>query len=141
MGIGITCALTKYAPPLAAFQIPLLGSAANLLGVFLGGLTAGICGAIVMYQIEEKLSGIMVNENNLAQLTKMEDILRLQNEQFKMYDELVLQSSSDSAAHITSDFIEARNKLEEIRDQKDEPLKSDNEEKFNDLSNLIGDLD
>ncbi len=141
LGMGITIVLTKYAPPLAAFQIPLLGSAASLLGVFLGGLTAGICGAIVMNMIEGKLSGKMINENVASQMSKTEDILRLQNAQFVIYDGVVSQSASGSASHITSDFIQARNKLEEIRSQKDEPIKSDNEEKFDDLSNLIDDLE
>lgn len=141
LGMGITYVLTKYVPPLAAFQIPLLGSAAGLMGIFFGGLTAGICGAIIMSIIEGKLSGKMLNDNAVAQINKTGDILRLQNMQFENYENSVNDAASSAASNITSDFKEARSKLEEIRKKKDEPIESDNEEKFNDLSNLIANLD
>lgn len=141
LGMGITYVLTKYVPPLAAFQIPLLGSAAGLMGIFFGGLTAGICGAIIMSIIEGKLSGKMLNDNAVAQINKTGDILRLQNMQFENYENSVNDAASSAASNITSDFKEARSKLEEIRKKKDGPIESDNEEKFNDLSNLIANLD
>lgn len=141
LGMGITYVLTKYVPPLAAFRIPLLGSAASLMGIFFGGLTAGICGAIIMAIIEGRLSGKMLNENAVAQINKTEEILRLQNIQFENYENSVNVAASSAASNITSDFEEARNKLEEIRNKKDEPIGSDNEEKFNDLENLIAKLD
>lgn len=141
LGMGITYVLTKYAPPLAAFQIPLLGSAASLMGIFFGGLTAGICGAIIMAIIEGRLSGKMLNENAIAQIDKTEDILRLQSIQFENYENSVNVAASSAASNITSDFKETRNRLEEIRNKKNEPIESDNEEKFNDLSNLIAKLD
>lgn len=140
-GMGITYVLTKYVPPLAAFKIPLLGSTASLMGIFFGGLTAGICGAIIMTIIEGKLSGKMLDENAVAQINKAEEILKLQNMQFKNYENSINEAASGAAYNITLNFKEARNKLEEIRNKKSDPIKSDNEEKLNDLSNLIANLD
>ena len=140
LGMSITITLTKFLPQLATFQIPLLGSTAELLGIFFGGLTAGICGAIVMNIIEGKLSGNMLNENDLSQIDKIENVLKLQNKQFGVYENIVAQASSTCATNIVSDFVQARKKLEKIRAQKDEPIKSDNEDKFDCLTNLIGDL-
>lgn len=141
LGTVITLTLAKCIPPLATFQIPRLGSAADLLGIFFGGLASGICGAIVLNQIEGMLSAKMIDKNNISQLVKIEKVLTLQNEQFKIYNSVVLKSASDCKIHIISNFSEAKNVLEEIKSRKDEPVKSDNEQKFNDLSNLIDNLD
>ncbi len=141
LGAGITCLLVKYAPPLATFQIPLLGSAAGLLGTLFGGLTAGICGAIVMNAIEGSLASRMLNENTLAQIDKTNEILGLQNMQFALCEAAVNEASTNAANNIRDDFTNARDELERIKKEKDEPVESDNEDNFNDLSKLIGDLE
>ena len=82
LGMGITYALTKFVPTLASIQIPLLGSVASLLGIFFGGLTAGICGAIVLNNIEGKLEGKLLSENISKQIDIKTNILALQNAQF-----------------------------------------------------------
>ncbi len=141
LGMGITYALTKYVPPLAAFQIPMMGSAAGLLGIFFGGLTAGICGAIIMTMIEGRLSGKMLNENAIAQIEKTNEILRLQNKQFENCEKSVDEAAANAASNIRTNHTRALERLEEIKKQKDEPVVSDNEDKFNELNGLIAKLD
>ncbi len=141
LGMGIAYALTKYVPPLAAFQIPMMGSAAGLLGIFFGGLTAGICGAIIMTMIEGRLSGKMLNENAIAQIDKTNEILRLQNKQFEDYEKSVDEAASNAARNIRTNHTMALERLEEIKKQKDEPVVSENEDKFNELNGLIAKLD
>ena len=50
--------------PVFAFEIPLLGSLANILGIFLGAVVAGIIGAIVINLLQKK-----IEETKKAQLT------------------------------------------------------------------------
>ena len=42
--------------PVFAFEIPILGSLASLLGIFMGGLVAGIIGAIAMNLIDKAVA-------------------------------------------------------------------------------------
>ncbi len=41
--------------PIFAVEIPLLGSLANILGIFLGAVVAGIIGAIAINIIEKQM--------------------------------------------------------------------------------------
>ena len=49
--------------PLFAFEIPLLGSLANILGIFIGAVVAGIIGAIVINMIDKVIT--KYKKNNL----------------------------------------------------------------------------
>lgn len=66
--------------PIFAVEIPLLGSLANILGIFLGAVVAGIIGAIAINIIEKLLEKSMKQENVDAQITKGNEILRTQHQ-------------------------------------------------------------
>lgn len=64
--------------PIFRVEIPLLGSLANILGIFLGAVVAGIVGAIAINLIEKQIEKSMKRENVDTQIKKGNGILYLQ---------------------------------------------------------------
>lgn len=62
-----------------AFEIPLLGSLANILGIFLGAIVAGIIGAIAINQIDKSIAKNKRIENTSAKIEKGNQILQTQS--------------------------------------------------------------
>lgn len=83
--------------PIFAVEIPLLGSLANLLGIFLGAVVAGIIGAIAINIIEKQVEKSMKRENVDARITKGNEILRTQH-QLQAVNEAKLDHTKSTAA-------------------------------------------
>lgn len=83
--------------PIFAVEIPLLGSLANILGIFLGAVVAGIIGAIAINIIEKQIAKSMKQENVAAQITKGNEILRTQH-QLQVVNEAKLDHTKSVAA-------------------------------------------
>lgn len=66
--------------PIFAVEIPLLGSLANILGIFIGAVVAGIIGAIAINIIEKQIEKNLKRENIDAQINKGNEILRTQHQ-------------------------------------------------------------
>ena len=64
-----------------AFELPLLGSLANILGIFLGALVAGIIGAIVINLIDRFIAKKQKQELQIAEIQKGNEILHIQAQQ------------------------------------------------------------
>lgn len=141
LGLVITGLLTKYIPPLAAIRIPLLGSIADLIGIFFGGLIAGICGAIVLHQIDGVLEGRLISENIAKQREVQKEVLLLQDLQFDNYVQMVDQARSTSASDVKNDFEQARKQLEQIKKSLNEEQTSKYEDDLNDINNLLDSTD
>lgn len=141
LGMGITYALTKFVPTLASIQIPLLGSVASLLGIFFGGLTAGICGAIVLNNIEGKLEGKLLNENVLKQIDVKTNILALQNAQFNYEFEEVEETKHNSYEAIKENMIIATEEIEKKRKSLNEERETENDNKLKRISSLVDDIE
>ncbi|HIZ70335.1 MAG TPA: hypothetical protein H9808_00935 [Candidatus Atopostipes pullistercoris] len=83
--------------PIFAVEIPLLGSLANILGIFLGAVVAGIIGAIAINIIEKQIEKSMKRENVDAQINKGNEILRTQH-QLQVVSEAKLDHTKSTAA-------------------------------------------
>lgn len=83
--------------PIFAVEIPLLGSLANILGIFLGAVVAGIFGAIAINIIEKQIEKSMKRENVDAQISKGNEILRTQH-QLQVVSEAKLDHTKSTAA-------------------------------------------
>ena len=66
--------------PIFAVEIPLLGSLANILGIFLGTVVAGLIGATAINLIEKQIEKSMKRDNVDAQIEKGNEILRTQHQ-------------------------------------------------------------
>ena len=80
--------------PLFAVEIPLLGSLANILGIFLGAVVAGIIGAIAINIIEKQIEKNLKRDNIDAQINKGNKILRTQH-QLQAINELKLYHTKE----------------------------------------------
>lgn len=105
--------------PIFAFEIPLLGSLANILGIFLGAVVAGIIGAIAINLIEKQIEKSMKRDNVDAQIKKGNEILNLQH-QVQVVSEAKMEHTKNTAAqnihdrHMAS-ANEMKNSVEKIR--------------------------
>ena len=59
--------------------IPLLGTIANILGMFLASLLTGILGAIIINGIDQFISRKLIEENQKQQADKKNELLRIQD--------------------------------------------------------------
>ncbi len=60
-----------------AFEIPALGSLANILGIFLGAVIAGIVGAIAINLLQKKIAEAKKSEIVAEQIDKGNEVLKL----------------------------------------------------------------
>lgn len=84
--------------PVFAFEIPLLGSLANMLGIFLGAVVAGIIGAIAINLITKQIEKSMKRENANIRIKKGNEVLTLQH-QVQAVSEAKLEHVKTTAAH------------------------------------------
>ena len=66
--------------PIFAIEIPLIGSLANILGIFFGAIIAGIIGAIAINFIQVQVEKCLKMENVDLQIRKGNEILNLQSQ-------------------------------------------------------------
>jgi len=66
--------------PIFAVEIPLIGSLANIIGIFLGAVVAGIIGAIVINLIEKRIEKSQKSENVESQVNKGNEVINLQHQ-------------------------------------------------------------
>lgn len=84
--------------PVFAFEIPLLGSLANMLGIFLGAVVAGIIGAIAINLITKQIEKSMKRENADIRIKKGNEILTLQH-QVRAVSEAKMEHVKTTVAH------------------------------------------
>lgn len=97
--------------PIFAFEIPLLGSLASILGIFFGAIVFGIIGAIAINLIEKQIEKTIKSENVAARIDKGNEILNLQH-QVQMVSEMKLvQTKSTTTQSIQDRHQEAANMM------------------------------
>ena len=64
--------------PFLAIEIPLLGSLANIIGIFMGAAISGVIGAIAINYIQKKLEKKLKSETTIKQIEKGNEILLTQ---------------------------------------------------------------
>lgn len=121
-----------------AFEIPLIGSLANILGVFLGAVVAGIVGAIAINLLQKKINEAKKIEIVAAQIDRGNEALRLQR-QVQAVNEVRLEHTvavTETAIH--NRHTEAAQLIRESVARVAENCKTDNE--FEDTQSNIDDL-
>ena len=129
--------------PIFAVEIPLLGSLANILGIFLGAVVVGIIGAIAINIIEKQIEKIMKRENADAQINKGNEILRTQH-QLRFVSEAKLdQTKSVAVQNIYERRSTAASMMEESVENIKKNCASDEsiDDAFDDIDKLIDKLE
>lgn len=99
--------------PIFAFEIPLLGSLANILGIFLGAVVVGIIGAIAISIIEKQIEKSMEHENVDAQIKKGNEILRTQHQLQDVNAVKLSHAKAETAQNIRDRHVAATNMMAE----------------------------
>jgi len=102
--------------PIFKFEIPLIGSLANILGIFFGAITSGIIGAIVINLIEKQVEKSQKANNIEAQINEGNEVLNLQRqlrfvskvklEQGKANNAKIIREHHNIAANIMANSLE-----------------------------------
>lgn len=82
--------------PIFAFEIPLLGSLANILGVFFGAVVAGIIGAIAINLLDKLISKKQKEEVQAATIEKGNQVIAKQH-QIQIVSEVLLERDKENA--------------------------------------------
>jgi len=93
--------------PVFAIEIPLLGSLANIMGIFLGAVVSGIIGALILRLIDKAIAKKQKEENLNSQIEKKNEILDLQGKLTTVKLDKLEDTKEHSAASITNRHSEA----------------------------------
>lgn len=124
-------------------EIPLLGSLANILGIFLGAVVAGIIGAIAINIIEKQIEKSMKRDNVDAQIEKGNEILRTQHQLQAVHEVKLDHTKGTTAQNIHDRHVAAANvmadSVENIRKNcaTDESI----DDAFDDIDKLFDELE
>lgn len=146
--------------PVFAFEIPLLGSLASLLGMFLGALVSGLIGALALNLIDRFISKKLKQINEGHQISKRNEILATQAKLIE-----VVKVNTESTRKTSFNNIQERHKnassairssIEQIMANEeqintplaenavivdDEPKKSENEDNLNDIFSDLSEIE
>ena len=137
--------------PVFAIDIPLRGSLASIIGLFLGALTSGIAGAVIINFIDKLIANKVKSNIVKKQIDTTNVILRNQmqlNVVQKMHNEQIKRNVAESisnrheeAAVIIEDVVEkiTNYKIDEVDYNKKE-VKSDNVEDIDEMDKMLKNL-
>jgi len=122
-------ALIATFPPLGTITIPLLGSLANIIGLFLASLISGVIGAIVLNIIDKAIANQQKADNVYAQVEKGNDILSKQSELISIKQERLNRTKSRVAKSMEERTEKAKEILEEAAEDMKTSLENIDENK------------
>lgn len=98
-----------------AFEIPLLGSLANLTGMFLGALVSGLIGALALNIIDRFIAKRLKKENDKQQLEKKNEIIQTQERLTVVTENRVAENKVQVATNIAHRHYEAGEHFKDIK--------------------------
>lgn len=141
-----------------AFEIPLLGSLASLVGMFLGALVSGLIGALALNLIDRMISKKLKSINEKQQIDKRNDILATQDQLIKVVEvkagvtrekvtnnikerhENAAESIKSSIEQIKKNSEEINKPLAENAEIVEKDIVSENEDSLNKLFSDLNDM-
>ena len=128
--------------PILAVEIPLIGSLANILGIFMGAVVAGVIGAIAINLIEKAIEKKRKAEIVGEQVDKGNEILVIQREIRNLNEEKLEHNKEQVASTIKERHAEAANYIKESMDSifHDEVEQNNNKDKFDEMNSLLDEL-
>lgn len=128
--------------PIFAIDIPIIGSLANILGVFMGAVVAGIIGAIAINLIEKAIEKQRKAEIVSEQVDKMNEILGVQREILHLNEEKLAYKKEQFSSTIKERHTKLANYIKESMDNifDYKVQENNNEDKFDEMSSLLDEL-
>lgn len=121
--------------PVFAFQIPLLGSLASLLGMFFGALISGLIGALALNLIDKMIAKKQRSINQSQQINKKNDIINSQEQILVVTAAQAANDKKDTAQNVMNRHQGANDIIEKSTSSVDENLNAvnDNEKKSEEI--------
>ena len=121
--------------PVFAFQIPLLGSLASLLGMFFGALISGLIGALALNLIDKMIAKKQRSINQSQQINKKNDIINSQEQILVVTAAQAANDKKGTAQNVMNRHQEANDIIEKSTSSVDENLNAvnDNEKKSEEI--------
>ena len=129
--LGEVIEKTLMTVPFLAIEIPLLGSLANIIGIFMGASISGVIGAIAINYIQSKLEKKLKNEALIKQIDKGNEILVTQAKIQKVNEQKLVFTKIQTASNIKdrhNEFSEYVEENEKEIEEKNKILKNELEE-------------
>ena len=129
--------------PIFAVEIPLIGSLANIIGIFLGAVVAGIIGAIAINLIEKRIEKSQKVENVKDQVSTGNKVLKLQH-QVRIVSEAKLEHDKANVGNaIKNRHAAASNTMSESLENIATNCKEDKtiQTTLDDIDELLGELE
>lgn len=98
-------------------QIPLLGSLASIIGMFLGAVVSGVIGALVLRWIDKIVANRLKSDNGRQQIEKQNEILATQEKLMTVVETKVENIKETVAQSIIERHDRARKIMEEAADR------------------------
>ncbi len=129
--------------PIFNIEIPLIGSLANILGIFFGAVVSGVIGAIAINLIEKRIEKSQKVDIVEAQVKKSNEVLNLQH-QVRIISEAKLEHTKENVANeIKERHVTATNMMSQsvkniaANCEEDESIQN----VFDDIDNLLNELE
>lgn len=117
--------------PFLAIEIPLLGSLANIIGIFMGASISGVIGAIGINLIQKSIEKRLKNETLTKQIDKGNEVLITQYKIQKVTEKKLIYTKIRTASNIKNRYEEFLNYIEGKKleiEEKNKILKNELEE-------------
>ena len=103
--------------PGMTFEIKLLGTIANILGMFLASLLTGILGAIIINGLDGFISRKLQDENKKQQADKKNELLRIQDVQIFVAEQNVVVKRNDIFIKMAKNHQKLRELLGNVQEE------------------------
>ena len=126
--------------PVMAVEIPLLGSLANITGMFLASLLCGVIGAIVMHRIDKYIAQQQKNDNLDNQIDKKNAILQTQDELIDVKIKKMANTKESAAQSMRETREQAKDMISEALATIFHEDEEDNEDRLSSTKDELADL-
>lgn len=126
--------------PVFAFNIPLIGSLASIIGIFMGAVTAGILGAIALNRIDQALAEARLRENTIQVIAHGNVVLEKQKALIATSAISVARQKANSEKNIIDRHSALRETVSDGTDDITDSQISETKQIQRDNDNLISDI-
>lgn len=103
--------------PGMTFEIKLLGTLANIIGMFFASLLTGILGAIIINGLDQFISKKLIEENQKQQANKKNELLRIQDIQIFVAEQNVAVKRNDIFSKMAKNHQKLRELLDNVQEE------------------------
>lgn len=123
--------------PVFAFEIPLIGSLANVIGIFLGAVVAGIAGALILNLIDRMIAKKRKQEITEKQIEKGNEVLAKQAQVIAVNQAQLQRTKAKTGESIRTRHEEAADEMRKSVDNIFTENAEDNSAKIANMKSLL----